>query len=66
MEEPKDRRPSLPTVFPSKFRRSFGMAELYRRGGFGYGEVKSNFAAADEAFAAARERRGNWSPPQAE
>ena len=42
MEEPKD---------PQK-------DHLYRRGGFGYGEVKKAvFAAAEETFAAARERR---------
>ena len=34
------------------------MRELYRRGGFGYGDVKKAVVvAAKEAFAAARERR---------
>ena len=37
------------------------MAALYRRGGFGYGEVKKALAdAADRYFAPARERRRNW------
>ncbi|RIK79272.1 MAG: tryptophan--tRNA ligase [Planctomycetota bacterium] len=38
------------------------MAALYRRGGFGYGEVKKSLADAAEAFfAAARQRRADWS-----
>jgi tryptophanyl-tRNA synthetase len=37
------------------------MAALYRRGGFGYGEVKKALADAAEAYyAAARERRAAW------
>ncbi|MDC0936853.1 tryptophan--tRNA ligase [Pirellulales bacterium] len=37
------------------------MAALYRRGGFGYGDVKKSLAAAAEAnFAEARERRSQW------
>ncbi len=39
------------------------MAALYRRGGFGYGEVKKALAdAADRYFAEARQRRTNWPP----
>jgi tryptophanyl-tRNA synthetase len=37
------------------------MEALYRRGGFGYGDVKKALADAAEAFfAAARERRADW------
>jgi tryptophanyl-tRNA synthetase len=37
------------------------MAAMYRRGGFGYGDVKKALADAAEAFyAAARERRASW------
>jgi tryptophanyl-tRNA synthetase len=37
------------------------MAALYRRGGFGYGEVKKALAdAADAYFGEARERRADW------
>jgi tryptophanyl-tRNA synthetase len=37
------------------------MEALYRRGGFGYGEVKKALAdAADAFFGPARERRAQW------
>jgi tryptophanyl-tRNA synthetase len=37
------------------------MAVLYRRGGFGYGDVKKKLAEAAEAyFADARSRRTDW------
>ena len=37
------------------------MAALYRRGGFGYGDVKKSLAdAAESYFAKARERRSSW------
>ena len=37
------------------------MAALYRRGGFGYGEIKKKLAEAAEAyFAQARARRTDW------
>ncbi len=37
------------------------MAELYRRGGFGYGDIKKQLAdAAENYFAAARERRQEY------
>ena len=61
MEEPKDpQQDHLYQLFSllGSEKEVFEMGELYRRGGFGYGEVKKAiFVAADEAFAAARERR---------
>jgi tryptophanyl-tRNA synthetase len=37
------------------------MAAMYRRGGFGYGDVKKALAdAAEEFYAAARQRRASW------
>ena len=61
MEEPKDpQKDHLYQLFSllGSEREVFEMGELYRRGGFGYGEVKKAiFAAAKETFAAARERR---------
>lgn len=61
MEEPKDPETDhlfqLYSLFASDEQRD-SMAALYRRGGFGYGEVKKALAEiAVEYFAAARERR---------
>ena len=61
MEEPKDpQQDHLYQLFSlvGAEKEVVEMAELYRRGGFGYGEVKKAVvAAAKEAFVAARERR---------
>jgi tryptophanyl-tRNA synthetase len=61
MEEPKDPQQDhlyqLLSLVGSE-KEVADMRELYRRGGFGYGDVKKAVvAAAKEAFAAARERR---------
>ena len=61
MEDPKepegDHLFQLYSLFVGDAQRN-EMAELYRRGGFGYGQVKSALAeAATEYFAGARERR---------
>jgi tryptophanyl-tRNA synthetase len=63
MEQPKDPASDhlfqLFALFASGSRRD-EMAALYRRGGFGYGEVKKALAEEAEAyFGAARERRAN-------
>jgi len=61
MEEPKDpQQDHLYQLFSlvGSEKEVAEMAELYRRGGFGYGDVKKAVvAAANEAFATARERR---------
>ncbi len=62
MDEPKDPETDhlyqLYWLFADESGRE-EMAAMYRRGGFGYGEVKKQLAAlADEYFAEARERRG--------
>ena len=61
MEEPKDpQQDHLYQLFSlvGSEKEVVEMGELYRRGGFGYGEVKKAVvAAAKDAFAAARERR---------
>jgi tryptophanyl-tRNA synthetase len=61
MEEPKepegDHLYQLYSLFAAEADRE-AMAELYRRGGFGYGEIKKRLLeAAGEFFAAARTRR---------
>ncbi len=61
MEEPKDPETDhlyqLYSLFVDDPERE-AMAALYRRGGFGYGEIKKQLAAAAEAyFAEARARR---------
>lgn len=61
MEDPKDPDTDhlyqLYSLFASEEERET-MAALYRRGGFGYGEIKKALAdAAENYFAAARERR---------
>ncbi len=61
MDEPKDPETDhlyqLYCLFADESGRE-EMAAMYRRGGFGYGEVKKQLAAlADEYFAEARERR---------
>ena len=61
MEEPKDPQQDhlyqLLSLVGSE-KEVAEMRELYRRGGFGYGDVKKAVVvAAKEAFAAARERR---------
>ena len=61
MEDPKDpigdHLYDLYSLFANQEQRE-EMAAMYRRGGFGYGEVKKAIAEASEAyFAAARERR---------
>ncbi|MCA9140386.1 MAG: tryptophan--tRNA ligase, partial [Planctomycetales bacterium] len=61
MEEPKepigDHLYDLYSLFADKPHRD-EMAAMYRRGGFGYGEVKKAIAeASEDYFAAARERR---------
>jgi tryptophanyl-tRNA synthetase len=64
MEEPKD--PASDVLFQlyslvTANAAREEMAALYRRGGFGYGEVKKALADAAEAyFGAARERRAQW------
>ena len=63
MEEPKDPQGDhlfdLYSLFASPAQRN-EMAEMYRRGGFGYGEVKKAIAAASEDyFADARARRSD-------
>ena len=64
MEEPKepddDHLFQLYSLFAGQPDRET-MANLYRRGGFGYGEVKKAIAdAAEEYFAEARARRAEW------
>jgi tryptophanyl-tRNA synthetase len=61
MEEPKepegDHLYQLYSLFAAEPDRQ-AMADLYRRGGFGYGEIKKKLlAAAGDFFAEARERR---------
>jgi tryptophanyl-tRNA synthetase len=63
MEEPKDPETDylyqLYSLFADETKRQ-EMAALYRRGGFGYGEIKKNLADAAEAyFAEARARRAD-------
>jgi tryptophanyl-tRNA synthetase len=64
MEEPKDPTGDvlfmLYSLLVSEVQRD-EMAALYRRGGFGYGEIKKKLAEAAEAyFAQARARRTDW------
>lgn len=64
MEQPKDPESDhlcqLHSLFASDPQRE-AMAALYRRGGFGYGEVKKALAeAADSYFTEARARREDW------
>jgi tryptophanyl-tRNA synthetase len=64
MEEPKDPANDvlfmLYSLLVSEVQRD-EMAELYRKGGFGYGEIKKKLAEAAEAyFAQARARRTDW------
>ncbi len=64
MEQPKDPDEDhlyqLYSLFADDAQRT-AMAERYRRGGFGYGEVKQALAdLAESYFAAARERRQEW------
>lgn len=64
MEEPKDPANDvlfmLYSLLVSEVQRD-EMAALYRKGGFGYGEIKKKLAEAAEAyFAQARARRTDW------
>jgi tryptophanyl-tRNA synthetase len=64
MEEPKDPTNDvlfmLYSLLVSEVQRD-EMAALYRKGGFGYGEIKKKLAEAAEAyFAQARARRTDW------
>jgi tryptophanyl-tRNA synthetase len=65
MEDPKDPQTDLLYTLYSLFvddARREEMAALYRRGGFGYGQIKTQLAdAAEEYFADARKRRAEIS-----